>query len=95
MPTNKSTITVITTTISILAILCVGTICYLSYLKIEVPKDLAMIATGVVGALTGMLVKTSPSSATGPTEFPPNGGAPAPVEIVNKEENPVPTKEKP
>ena len=94
MPTNKSAITVITTTIAILAVSCVGTICFLAIKGIEVPPELNTLTGGLVGALTAMLVKTSPTETTKQPDSPPSNGAPTPVEVVNKPTDPVPTKEK-
>ena len=62
--TNKTVITVITTTIAILAFLSVTTICVLAYLQVKIPAELNSLAIGSFGALTGMLVKTSPTEST-------------------------------
>ncbi len=93
--TNKTTITVITTTVAVMAFLCVLSVCVLSYYSIEISKDLGLITTGLVGALTGMLVKTSPTESTRQTApLPvPSGGSPTPVQVVNEPTDPVPTTE--
>ena len=64
MPTNKTSISVIVTTIAIMAFLCVCTICYLSYKGIQIPPELNTLTAGLSGALSGMLVKTTPTETT-------------------------------
>ncbi len=87
--TNKSAITIVTTTIAGLAFLCVLTVCVISYMQREVPKDLGLITTGLVGGLLTMLTKTSPTE----TPKAPNPDAPAPVTVMNPASDPVPTTE--
>ena len=91
--TNKWAITLITTTIALMAIICVITVCAMSYYGKEVPKDLSMITTGLLGALTSMLVKTSPTETQKqPPQLSAQNGA-TPVQVVNKPADPVPTEE--
>jgi hypothetical protein len=101
MSTNKGIIFVITTTIATMALLCVTSICLLCYWGIQIAPELNTLTGGLVGALTAMLVKTSPTETThSPDGAPPNGGSngvaptvPTPVTVENKPENPVPTSE--
>jgi hypothetical protein len=87
--TNQTAITMITGTIAIMALLCVVTICVLSYLGVTVPPELNTLTGGLCGALTAMLVKTTPTE----TPKTPNPDAPAPVTVVNPPSDPVPTTE--
>ena len=89
--TNKWAITLITTTIAVMAVICVVTVCIMAYYGKEVPKDLSMVTTGLLGALTSMLVKTSPTE----TLKAPTPDSPAPVKVVNPESDPVHTEETP
>ena len=93
--TNKWAITLITTTIAVMAIICVITVCLMSYYGKEVPKDLSMITTGLLGALTSMLVKTSPTETVKqpPTPLPPTSDNPVPVAVQSSEKDPVHTEE--
>lgn len=99
LSTNKSVITVITTTIAILAFSSVGTICVCAYFGIVIPPELNTLAGGLVASLATMLVKTSPSEATksvnptAPAPGTPGGGPPAEVKVINKSGSPVPTTE--
>lgn len=90
MPTNKIVINIIIATLAGCAALCVFAVCLLSYLGIQIPPELNTLTGGLVGALTAMLVKTSPSETT---KQPPTD-TPAPVEVVNTPNEPVPTIEK-
>ncbi len=78
-----------TATIAGLAFLCVLTVCVISYMQREVPKDLGLITTGLVGGLLTMLTKTSPTE----TAKAPTTADPAPVTVVNPASDPVPTTE--
>jgi hypothetical protein len=96
--TNKWQIYIIVCTIAAMAIGCVVTVCAMSYYGKEVPKDLSMITTGLLGALTSMLVKTSPTETQKQSPTPPiipNGATPTPVAVVSSEQNPVHTEEAP
>ncbi len=86
--TNQTAITMITGTIAIMALLCVVTICILSYLGVKVPPELNTLTGGLCGALTAMLVKTTPTEGT----KAPSGG-PTPVQVMNEPKDPVPTEE--
>jgi hypothetical protein len=90
-PTNKITIYVVTTTIAVLSAACVATICLMSYHGSEIGKDLSMITTGLIGALTGMLIKTSPTETQKQSPVVPLQGSSTPVVVVNKPSDPVPT----
>lgn len=62
--TNKGQIYIIVCTICILAATCVGTQNWLAVHGIEPPRSLDLLTGGLVGAITGMLVKTSPTETT-------------------------------
>ncbi len=87
--TNQTAITMITGTIAIMALLCVVTICVLSWFGTKVPPELNTLTGGLCGALTAMLVKTTPTE----TPKAPNPDTPAPVTVVNDPNDPVPTEE--
>ena len=63
MPTNEQAINIIIRTLAALAGLCVLTICILSALSFVIPEVLSNLTSSLVGALTAMLVKTSPTLA--------------------------------
>ncbi len=86
---NQSAITIITFTIALMAASCVASICFLAYRAIQIPPELNTLAGGLVGALTAMLVKTSPTE----TVKAPTPDAPAPVQVMNTPAAPVPTEE--
>ena len=83
--TNQTAITVITSTIAIMALTCVFSICVLAFYSVTIPPELNTLTGGLVGALTAMLVKTTPTEAakTDPT----------PVQVMNEPSEPVPTEE--
>ena len=87
--TNQTAITVITSAIAIMAVSCVGSVCVLAFYGVLIPPELNTLAGGLVGALTAMLVKTSPTETTKPS--PPD--SPTPVQVVNPPNDPVPTTE--
>ncbi len=89
MTNNQTAITMITGTIAIMALCCVVTICVLSYLGVKVPPELNTLTGGLCGALTAMLVKTTPTE----TAKAPTPDAPAPVTVMNPASDPVPTSE--
>ncbi len=89
MTNNQTAITMITGTIAIMALCCVVTICVLSYLGVKVPPELNTLTGGLCGALTAMLVKTTPTE----TAKTPTLDAPAPVTVMNPASDPVPTTE--
>lgn len=64
MPTNKGTIYIIVVTIAFLASLCVTTTCWLAYIGKDAPQAFSLLTGGLLGSLTGMLVKTSPTQTT-------------------------------
>ncbi len=92
-PTNQTAITIITGTIALMAASCVGSVCFLAYRGIQIPPELNTLTGGLVGALTAMLVKTSPTESVRQTaQLPvPSATTPTPVTVVNEETNPVPT----
>jgi hypothetical protein len=94
MPTNSTVITVITSTIAAMCLGCVATVCALSYWAIQIPPELNTLTGGLVGAVTAMLVKTSPTE-TQPQTPKPNPSVTTPVEVVNKPSEPVPTTTQP
>jgi len=87
--TNQTAITIITMTIAIMAFSCVASICVLAFYGIEIPPELNTLAGGLVGALTAMLVKTSPTE----TVKPRNPDVPTPVSVVSSVQDPVHTEE--
>ncbi len=89
MTNNQTAITMITGTIAIMALLCVVTICILSYLGVKVPPELNTLTGGLCGSLAAMLVKTTPTE----TAKAPTPDAPAPVTVMNPASDPVPTTE--
>jgi hypothetical protein len=92
MPTNSTVITVITSTIAAMCLGCVATVCALSYWAIQIPPELNTLTGGLVGAVTAMLVKTSPTETQPQT---PKPSVTTPVEVVNKPSEPVPTTTQP
>lgn len=86
---NQTAISVITSTIALMSFLCVFSVCYLSYRGIQIPPELNTLTGGLCGALTAMLVKTSPTE----TLKTPNPDLPSPVTVVNAPSDPVPTEE--
>jgi len=88
--TNQSTISVVTITVAILAALCVSTICYLSYCGIQIPPELNTLTGTLCGYLTGVLSKTSPTETT-KAPVTPTPDSPAPVQVMNQPDKPVPT----
>lgn len=63
MPTNRGAIFIVIGTLAGMAGLCVCAVCVLSYYGIEIPPELNTLTGGLVGALTGVLAKTTPSEA--------------------------------
>lgn len=96
MQTNKTVITVIITTLAIAALCCVSTTCMLSYFGIEIPPELNTLTAALVGALSAMLVKTSPSEATpaATVNGEPKLNGPIPVTVENTQSEPVPVEQK-
>jgi len=94
MPTNRTVITIITSTLAVLAVICVTTICVLAWNETKIPPELNTLTATLVGIVGSMLVKTSPTGTT-PTapDSPPNGTVPTPVTVVNEATDPVPTEE--
>ena len=89
--TNKTTITVITTTVALMAFVCVGSICALAYWGIQIPPELNTLTGTLCGGLTGMLVKTAPTETS--RQAPATGvqSGVTPVQVVNEPKDPVPT----
>jgi hypothetical protein len=59
--TNQESISTIIRTLAVLAILCVLTICCLSAMSFTIPEILSNLTSSLIGALTAMLVKTTPT----------------------------------
>ena len=91
--TNQTAITVITSTIAIMAVSCVLSICVLAFYGITIPPELNTLAGGLVGALTAMLVKTSPTETQKQPPTPPLSDTPTPVSVVSSAADPVHTEE--
>ncbi len=90
MPTNKTAIALITTTICVLAFTGVSTICVLAYLGIEIPPELNTLAGGLVGSVGTLLAKTSPTETTSA-----KGNGPTDVNVINPESDPANVAEVP
>jgi hypothetical protein len=60
-PTNEQSITIIIRTLAAMAALCVLTICCLSAMSFAIPEILSNLTSSLIGALTAMLVKTTPT----------------------------------
>jgi hypothetical protein len=71
--------------------ICVIANCYLAYTGQDSPQSLTLLTGGLVGSLSAMLVKTSPTQTLHPPPVP--GGTPPEVVVVNKPEDPIPTTE--
>jgi len=100
--TNQTAITVITSTIAIMAVSCVLSICVLAFYGITIPPELNTLAGGLVGALTAMLVKTSPTETikqplsgtdANPMSVKPITSVADPVHTEEAPNDPVPTEE--
>ena len=91
MPTNKIPINIIITTLAFCALICVSSVCFLSYSAIEIPPELNTLTAALVGALTAMLVKTSPTEVTKQPNV--SNEIPMPVTVENEPKDPVPTIE--
>ncbi len=92
---NQNVITYVTGTVCVSAIICVVTYCILSFYGVEVSQGFSLLTGGLVGSLTSMLIKTSPTVATPSLPLTPNGDAPTQVQVVNQPDAPVPTEEQP
>ncbi len=71
-----------------MALTCVFSVCVLAFYHVEIPPELNTLTGGLVGALTAMLVKTSPTETVKPAP-----DSPTPVTVVNPPSDPVPTEE--
>jgi len=98
--TNKGQIYIIVCTIVFLSACCVLTNCYLSLSGKEPPQAFTLLTGGLVGALTSMLVKTTPTETTKAPPQQPNPPPPLPpsneptkVVVENQPDDPVPTTE--
>lgn len=101
---NQAAITVITSTLAVMAFMCVITICVISFAGQKVPSELNTLTGTLCGALTAMLVKTSPTETVKamptpppmpPPPQPPEPDEPVAVQVVNTPNDPVPTEEAP
>jgi hypothetical protein len=93
--TNKGVIFVIVITLAGNATILVCTLAYCVIFKID-PNTVLLTAiialvNYILGAISGMLVKTSPTSATASPSAP--SGSPAQVLVANTPDDPVPTTE--
>ncbi len=88
--TNQTAITVITSTIAIMALTCVFSVCVMAFYGVNIPPELNTLTGGLVGALTAMLVKTSPTETVKPA---PAADGVTPVQVMNTPAAPVPTEE--
>ena len=100
--TNKGVILVIVLTLAVNATIGMATLAYCLISQTEPNAALltafVAIVNFVLGAISGMLVKTSPTEATkqplpNPPSPAPTKENPAQVEVVNTPVNPVPTEE--
>lgn len=96
--TNKAIIFVVVLTLAINVTLIMSALLYCLILKVEPNTALLTgtiaMANYILGVISGMLVKTSPSEATKAVNPNlPNGGIPPEVTVVNKPDEPVPTTE--
>jgi hypothetical protein len=95
--TNKSAITIVVFTLAINATIGVTTLAYCLTSGRELNVALLTAFVGIVnyvlGAVSGMLVKTSPTETTkSPESQPPSSGV-LQAEIINKPTDPVNTAE--
>jgi hypothetical protein len=98
--TNKAIIVIVVLALAVNGTIGVGTLSYCLIMGRELNVALLTAFVAIInfifGAISGMLVKTSPTETTKLTEpIPPPSDAPTPVEVVNKPTDPVPTIEKP
>ena len=102
--TNKGVIFVIVSTLAVNATIGMATLAYCLVSNTEPNAALltafVAIVNFVLGAISGMLVKTSPTEATkqplpNPPSPAPTGDNPTPVQVVNAPNAPVPTEEQP
>jgi len=98
--TNKAIIVIVVLALAINGTIGVSTLsyCLIAGREMNVALLTAFVAiiNFIFGAVSGMLVKTSPTESTrqpNPEPIPPSNGAPTPVEVVNEPKNPVPTIE--
>jgi len=82
-----------------MAAACVGTNCWMALHGQEPPQAFTLLTGGLVGAVTSMLVKTTPTETVKaapsppPPPIPPQNGEPTEVTVVNQPDDPVPTTE--
>ena len=79
--------------IIVMAIGCVGTNCWMALNKMEPPQAFTLLTGGLVGSLSTMLVKTSPTNTTPESPKPTLHGTPMPVNVISSETDPVHTEE--
>ena len=101
--TNKGVILVIVLTLAVNATIGMATLAYCLISQTEPNAALltafVAIVNFVLGAISGMLVKTSPTEATKqplpnpPSPPPPTNDNPTLVQVVNQPTDPVPTEE--
>ena len=77
-----------------MAVGCVATNCYMALQKMEPPQAFTLLTGGLVGAVTSMLVKTTPTETIKAAPVaPPPDSPPTQVVVTNQPDNPVPTEE--
>ena len=95
--TNKTVIFLVVLTLAVNATIVVATLAYCLATGRELNAALltAFVGVGnyVLGAISGMLVKTSPTEATKATPVQSTSDNPTPVQVVNTPNSPVPTEE--
>ncbi len=93
---NKSVITIVVMTLAVNATIGVSSLAFCLISGRDLNTALLTAFVGIVnyvlGAVSGMLVKTAPTNSTSTSGTTDN---PTKTEIVNKEENPVPTTDQP
>jgi hypothetical protein len=90
--TNQNVITYVTGTVCALAFICVITFCILCFKGIEVSQAFSLLTGGLVGSLTSMLVKTTPTETT-KQPAPTSTDNPLPVKPITSVADPVHTEE--
>ena len=81
-------ILIIVLALVVMSVACVGTNCWMAFLGKEPPQAFTLLTGGLVGAVTGMLSKTTPTETvkTVPVAHPTSE-----VHVTNKPGDPVPT----
>jgi len=64
LPSNKGVIYIVTLALVAMAVGCVSTNCYLAYIGKEAPQAFTLLTGSLIGSVSTMLVKTSPTQTT-------------------------------